>query len=100
MNMRLEDFYSYTPREFFKMREGFNNVRDADSKQQLLLTRKIMFAALAPHSKNLTEEKIMKFDWEEEAKEKARQMDYEEQKKEIQQCFDYWKDYDKRKGKC
>jgi hypothetical protein len=103
MNIRLSDFYEYTPLEFFALREGFVNIRDADSQERLLLTRKLMWASLAPYSKRLKEQDIMKFEFELQAQEKAAKLDSEETKKELEQAMNFWKQYDfqkKNKNRC
>jgi hypothetical protein len=103
MNMSIVDFYSYTPREFFAYRDGFMNIRDTDSKERLLLTRKLMWASLAPYSKRLKETDIMEFEFELQAQENAAQLDSHETEQEKQEHLDFWKRYDfmkNKKGTC
>lgn len=66
MGLELDYFYSLTPRQFGNIQQGWQERRDAEMKMQMLLTRKTMFAALLPYSKNLTEQDLwpMEFDQE------------------------------------
>lgn len=63
MGLDIDYFYNLTPRQFANIQKGWALIRDADSKERIVLTRKLMYAALAPWSKNLTEDKLWKLDF-------------------------------------
>ena len=100
MNFPIKDFYELTPLEFFAYREGFVQLRDADSKERITLTRKIMWASLAPYSKNLKENQIMEFDWEKTTFKELSELELQQKQIEIQESIDFWKRIDSKKATC
>jgi hypothetical protein len=67
IGLRVDYFYSLTPRQFNNILEGWNLKRDAESKERQIYTRKLMYASLVPWSKNLKEKDLWPFDWEDES---------------------------------
>lgn len=101
MQLNIIDFYQLTPKEFFAYREGFIGIRDADSKERLLLTRKLMYASLAPYSKNLKEVQIMEFEWEKDTIKKLTEEEALEAEIEVRESINFWKKYDSgKRGSC
>lgn len=66
MGLDINYFYSLTPRQFGNIQRGWADRRDAESKERLILTRRLMYSNLVPWSKNLNEQKLWPFDWETE----------------------------------
>lgn len=58
LGLDIDYFYNLTPRQFHNIEKGINQKRDAESKERMYLTRRLMYCSLAPHSKNLKEESI------------------------------------------
>lgn len=69
MGLNIHYFYSLTPRQFSNIQRGWADRRDAESKERLILTRRLMYSNLVPWSKNLSEQKLWPFDWENEIQE-------------------------------
>lgn len=65
MGLKIKYFYSLTPRQFFNIHKGWDESRDAAQKERMILTRRLMFASLAPYSK-AKEEEIWPFIWDAE----------------------------------
>jgi len=98
MGLNVNYFYSLTPRQFHNIHKGYNDKREAESNERLLLTRKLMFSTLLPWSKNLTEQDIWKFDWEQTALKNRLGLDVKEIEQDIEATKKYWEDIDKRKN--
>jgi hypothetical protein len=58
MGLTIDYFYNLTPRQFANIQRGWSDRRDAESKERIMLVRKIMWSNLAPWSKGITEEKL------------------------------------------
>lgn len=96
MGLTIDYLYSLTPRQFFNIQKGWNDRRVNESNERLILTRKIMFAALLPHTKKehqLTEKDIwtLPFEVEEKTPESQLIADLEAAEK-------YWEQIDKRRN--
>lgn len=63
MGLTIDYFYNLTPRQFANIQKGWQEIRDADSKERIILTRKIMWSNLAPWCKGMTEDKIWQLDF-------------------------------------
>lgn len=96
MGLTISYFYSLTLRQFLNIQKGWSDKRDADAKMQMVLTRKMMFAALSPWGKNLTEEKVWPFDWENEQQEQRTEAETAQMEKELEASKKRWAERDAR----
>lgn len=96
MGLTIDYLYSLTPRQFFNIQKGWSDRREAESNERLILTRKIMFASLLPHTKKdhqLTEKEIWTLPFETEDK-----MSETELISELEAAEKYWEKIDKRRN--
>lgn len=99
MGLNIDYFYRLTPRQFTNIQKGWTERRDAEQKERFILTRRLMFAALAPHSKGITEQSIWEFDFENDLLQKAEQRDDEQLVKDLEATKLFWERYDAIKAK-
>jgi hypothetical protein len=102
VGLQLEYYYSLTYREFMNTVTGFEEKRNQNTKLFYELTRKIMYAALLPHTKgDLKENEVLEFEWE---KAKIQQMsidemvEMQEQEALTKAFFDRWDQAEKIKA--
>jgi hypothetical protein len=100
MGLLPVEMYEMTPREFFSYREGFINRRVADSNFQLIMVRKVMWATMTPHYKNLKENDLFELDFEQNIFEQINDEEKEIIEQEKQKVLDFWKKYDAAKATC
>lgn len=94
MGLKINYFYSLTPRQFFNHVKGWSDLRDAESKERMIFTRRLMYSNLAPWTKGLKETDIWPFDFEKDNNDRK---DHEILKEELQQTLDYWDEIDRRR---
>ena len=94
LGLNIDYFYSLTPRQFYNHQKGWSDLRDADSKERMIFTRRLMFASLAPWSKGIKEQDIWPFDFDNSAE----SLDEATIAKEIEETRNYWDEIDKRRG--
>lgn len=94
MDLNIDYFYSLTPRQFYNHQKGWSDRRDAESKERMIFTRRLMYASLAPWSKNLKEQELWPFDFEN----KALVIDADAMEKELEETRKYWEEIDRRKN--
>lgn len=99
MALDIEYFYSLTPRQFSNIQKGWADRRDGEQKERLILVRRLMYAALAPHSKGLTEQSIWPLDFEKDLLDKANERDEAQMIKELEAAAAFWERYDAGKAK-
>lgn len=99
MGLSIDYFYSLTPRQFTNIQKGWSDRRDAEQKERFILTRRLMFAALAPHSKGLTEQSIWPLEFENELLDEVEQRDDEQMAKDLEEVRLFWERYDAIKAK-
>lgn len=98
--MQIDYFYSLTYRQFVNTLDGFRRKQEAESKERLIIMRKIAYAAILPHLKDKTSETdFMPFDWEKETIEFVNKKTTEELKTELQEQKEFWKKIDLAKAK-
>lgn len=95
MGLSIEYFYSLTPRQFYNHQKGWADLRDADSKERMIFTRRLMYASLAPWSKNLKEQDLWPFDFENNNV----ALDEETLTKQLEETRKYWEEIDRRRNK-
>ncbi len=67
IGLKKDYFYSLTYREFINTVNGYRKREDNKSREQWMMTRKVMYAAIAVHAKEgLKETDILVFPWEAE----------------------------------
>lgn len=97
--MQIDYFYSLTPRQFNNIQVGYNDRRDAEQKERLILVRRLMFSALAPHSKGLTEQSLWHFDFENDMLDQANERDNEQLAEQLEKSIEFWQRVDATRGK-
>ena len=64
--MSFLEMYALTPRAFFNAVNGYRKQQDNRSKQQWIMTRKLMYAVMKPYlNAGIDETDIQPFAWEE-----------------------------------
>lgn len=95
--MSITYFYSLTPREFNNIQQGYNERREAESNERLILARRLMFAVLAPYKKGMTEESLWPLDIDKQHDVEAR--DEADMVKQLQDSIDFWARIDAARAK-
>lgn len=86
-------FYNMTPRNFFNALKGYRRKEDNLSKERWVIARKMMYATIMVHAKNIKETDVMTFPWE---RKKVRLLQEEEiesmreQEAKIEKFFAAW----------
>lgn len=90
--------YSLTPRSFFNAVAGQRKKEDITSRENWLMTRKIMFAAMKPYLKEGVEETdILPLPWEENLVKELSETRTAEILEEIEKGKAFWDDFDNKK---
>lgn len=90
-----------TYRQFVNCLKGFRKNEDAQSKERLIIMRKIAYSALLPHlEKGTTETGFMPFLWEQKIVNKITEKDKETILSELKSVKDFWAEIDAKKNKC
>lgn len=97
MGLNIDYFYSLTPRQFYNHQKGWSDVRDAESKERMIYTRRLMYASLAPWAKNLKEQDIWKFDFD-EAYPEIEEKDEATVAMELEETLRFWEEIDRKRG--
>ncbi|OXB01750.1 hypothetical protein B0A75_04730 [Flavobacterium oncorhynchi] len=63
--LKVNYFYSLTPREFVNTERGIRKHEEILSQERWIMTRKIMWATAFPHLKRVTEHDLQPFPWDE-----------------------------------
>ncbi|MGQ7945007.1 hypothetical protein [Flavobacterium sp. WC2509] len=72
-------FYSLTYREFQNTVNGFRKYEDAKSREQWVMTRKVMWSALRPYqTESFKETDVQEFPWEKDLINKISEKEYQE----------------------
>lgn len=99
MSLNVDYFYSLTPRQFQNIQIGWMDRREAESRERILLTRKVMFAALAPWGKGLTEDKIWPLDFEKQIQSKSNQKSERQMQIDLDESLKFWARIDAMRSK-
>jgi hypothetical protein len=95
-------YYSLTYREFMNTVMGFEEKNNQNTKQLWEMTRKIMYAALYPHSKpGLKDHEVLEFPWEKAAIQQMtldEMVQMQEQEAAAKAFFDRWDKAEKIKA--
>lgn len=97
MGLDINYFYNLTPRQFTNIQKGWSDRRDAESKERMIYTRRLMFAFLQPYAKNLTEQKLWPFDWESESVLERSVEESDAMAKELEATIKRWEQRDKKR---
>lgn len=97
MGLDINYFYSLTPREFANIQKGYDQRREAESNERLILARRLFFAVLAPYKKGLTEESAWPLDIDN--KHDASKRDDEQLVKDLQEAIEFWERVDAARAK-
>jgi hypothetical protein len=90
-----------TYRQFINCLKGFRKNEDAQSKERLIIMRKIAYSALLPHlAKGTTETAFMPFVWEQHVVNKITEKDKETILAELESVKEFWSRLDAKKNKC
>lgn len=90
-----------TYRQFINCLTGFRKNEDAQSKERLIIMRKIAYAALLPHlEKGTTETAFMPFQWEQNIVNKITEKDKEIMLSELESVKEFWSKIDAKKNTC
>lgn len=90
-----------TYRQFMNCLKGFRKNEDAQSKERLIIMRKIAYAAILPHlEKGTTETDFMPFAWEQNIVNKITEKDKEIMLSELESVKDFWSKMDAKKNIC
>lgn len=93
--MTFAELYSLTPRSFFNAVNGNRKKEDAVSKEQWLMTRKIMYWSVKPYLENNEDElEMFPFPWEKEQIEKIKAQKLLSVTEDIKRVNDYWERQD------
>lgn len=95
--MNIDYFYELTPRQYANIETGYYTKQNNRSKELWMMTRKIMYAALLPNTKNLKENQLISFPWETDGKifteeEHLALID------EVENVKSFWEEQDKKKA--
>lgn len=96
MNLNVDYFYRLTPREFANAVNGYRKREDNLSRERWMIARKIMWASLAPNSKNLKENQILEFPWEVELQEEFTEEDNAVLLEEIEKVEEFYRLQDEK----
>ena len=96
MNLNVDYFYRLTPREFANTVNGYRKREDNLSRERWMIARKIMWASLAPNSKNLKENQILEFPWEVELQEEFTEEDNAVLLEEIEKVEEFYRLQDEK----
>ena len=100
MGLQIDYFKSLTQRQFYNIVNGYRKKEDILSRERWMITRKMMYAAMAPYlEKNITEIDLLPFPWD---KEKETELSDQEEKIMLEgqsQAEDYFARWDARKAK-
>lgn len=100
LGLSVTYFYSLTYREFVNTVNGFRKYEDAKSREQWIMTRKMMWSTLAPYQKeNFKETDVLEFPWEKDLLNKISEKEYQEmlEKEKISEAF--FARYDAKKAR-
>ena len=98
MGLEINYFYNLTPRQFINIQKGWSDRRDAESKERMIYTRRLMFAFLQPYAKKgLTEQSLWPFDWENEKQLERSEEESEAMAKELEATIKRWEERDKKR---
>lgn len=90
-----------TYRQFFNCLKGYRKKQDAESKERLIIMRKIAYSALVPHlQKGVSETEFMPFEWEQKTVNKITEKDKEILLAELESVKDFWSKVDAKNNKC
>lgn len=90
-----------TYRQFINCLTGFRKNEDAQSKERLIIMRKIAYAALLPHlEKGTSETGFMPFEWEQKIVNKITEKDKETMLSELESVKDFYIRLDAKKNNC
>lgn len=90
-----------TLKQFINCLKGFRKYEDAQSKERLVIMRKIAYSAILPHlQKGTTESAFMPFDWEQKTIQKVTEKDKEIILSELESVKDFWSRIDAKKNNC
>ena len=80
--------------------KGYRSRIEAQTKQEFILVRKLMYASLLPYLiKGSDEASIWSFDWEQNALEKVKEKDVQSMQDELQKVKNFWAEMDKKRNK-
>lgn len=97
MGLTIDYLYSLTPRQFYNIQKGWNEKRDGESKERILLARKIMYASIMPHTKHLTENDVWPLDFLNLPEEEER--NDEQLAKDLEDSLAFWARVDEHRAK-
>lgn len=99
LRLKVQYFYSLTYREFINTVNGFSKYEDIKSREQWSMTRKMMYASVAPYAdENFKETDFFKLPGEEEMLRKIaeKQMKLDREKERI--SIEFWAKVDAKKA--
>lgn len=76
---------------------GYRKHQDTLSRERLIIARKMMWSALAPHVKGLKEEEVISFPWEKEILKQLSLDEIAQVQAEVEEAKSFWDDYDQQK---
>lgn len=80
--------------------KGYRKKQDSESKERLLIMRKIAYCSIAHVlKKGVTEHEFMPFEWEQKIQQNINAVDQEKILQEIEASKAFWKNYDEKKNK-
>lgn len=93
MQLSLDEFYNYSPRQFQNYSSGFIESKDQKIKTDLYATRWISYwSAFGFLKKGTQPNQLMGFPWEEDEASETSMIPTEE---EVNEVIDFWKKIDK-----
>lgn len=99
MGLIPEVYYSMTSRQFFNALQGYRRKEDNLSKERWVIARKMMYATIMVHTKNLKETDVMTFPWEKKKVQKLQEAEMQKMQKELDAAAALWAAWDAKKGK-
>lgn len=96
MGLTIDYFYSLTPRQFQNTLKGWRDLRDAESKERMIFTRRIMYATLMPYKKNLQEQEVWPFEWEKTTVISRTEEEEKQMLSDLDATIKRWEERDKR----
>ncbi|QGK72848.1 hypothetical protein [Flavobacterium sp. SLB02] len=100
LHLTVHYFYSLTYRQFENTVNGFRKYEDAKSKEQWGMTRKVMYAAMAPYAKEgFKEIDVIEFPWEENIRKNISDEEHAQMLKIEKISKEFFDRYDLKKSK-
>jgi len=96
LGLSLDYFYNLTPRQFANTVNGRRKSDDNKSKERWMIARKIMYFSIVLKTKNLKENDIMSFPWEDSQNEFSLE-DHEKLLDQVETVKAFYLDQDKKK---